>query len=129
MFDLKVTNGVLLVLIPFIYMLRKRIPGMRGTVPKWLLIGLVALAPLAFVAVELGWFFAEVGRQPWILRGYMRVSEGATTSTHVPWMLVLFVLLYLVLCVSCLKVLGRMFRNKNVEDELRELYPEGGRLK
>lgn len=129
MFDLKVTNGIMLILIPFIYILRKRIPGMRGSVPKWLLIGIVALAPLAFVAVELGWFFAEVGRQPWILRGYMRVSEGATTSTNVPWMLVLFVLLYLVLCVSCLKVLGKMFRNKNVEEELRELYPEGGGLK
>lgn len=129
MFDLKVTNGVMLILIPFIYMLRKRIPGMRRAVPKWLLVLLVALAPLAFVAVELGWFFAEVGRQPWIVRGYMRVSEGATTSPNVSWMLLLFVLLYLVLCVSCLKVLGKMFRNKSVEDELRELFPEGGGLK
>lgn len=27
------------------------------------------------LAIELGWFYAEVGRQPWILRGYMRVSD------------------------------------------------------
>lgn len=50
---------------------------------KWLLRIIALGAPLAFLGVELGWFYAELGRQPWILRGYMRVEEAATTSPSV----------------------------------------------
>ena len=42
------------------------------------------------LAIEAGWWLAEVGRQPWILRGYMRVEDAATTSGHVDIMLILF---------------------------------------
>lgn len=123
MFDLKVTLGVLLVLIPFLYVFRRRLPSkLRGKgYPKWLLLGILALGPLAAVAIELGWMFAELGRQPWIVRGYMKVSEAATTSEHVGSMLVLFVFLYLVLCASCVFVLAKLFRNKDVAEEMREL--------
>jgi cytochrome d ubiquinol oxidase subunit I len=86
----------------------------------------VFLGPLAMIAIELGWMFAEVGRQPWILRGYMKVSEAATTSTSVGWMLVLFILLYLVLCFSCIRVISKLFRNKEAEKELESLGLEGG---
>lgn len=119
-FDLKVTNGVMLLVIPLLYIFRKKLPG-KKPYPKWLLIALFALGPLALVAIWLGWFLAEVGRQPWMLRGYMKVSEAATTSTSVGWMLVLFIILYLVLSVSAIRVLGKLFRNKNAEDELRML--------
>ncbi|WP_422658348.1 cytochrome ubiquinol oxidase subunit I [Paenibacillus sp. EC2-1] len=126
-FDLKVTNGVMLLVIPLLYIFRKKLPG-KKPYPKWLLIALFALGPLALVAIWLGWFLAEVGRQPWMLRGYMKVSEAATTSTSVGWMLVLFIILYLVLSVSAIRVLGKLFRNKNAEDELRmlELNDKGG---
>lgn len=126
-FDLKVTNGVMLLVIPLLYIFRKKLPG-KKPYPKWLLVALFALGPLALVAIWLGWFLAEVGRQPWMLRGYMKVSEAATTSTSVGWMLVLFIILYLVLSVSAIRVLGKLFRNKNAEDELRmlELNDKGG---
>lgn len=129
MFDLKVTIGVLLVLIPFLYLLRRWLPGKSKGIPKWLLLGIVALGPLAMTAIELGWMFAEFGRQPWIVRGYMKVSEAATTSQSVGPMLILFVILYLVLCVSCIVVLAKLFRNKNVDDEMRELGIPGGERK
>ncbi|UNK17814.1 cytochrome ubiquinol oxidase subunit I [Paenibacillus sp. N3/727] len=119
-FDLKVTNGVLLVAIPLLYMFRKWLPGKKAY-PKWLLIGILALGPMALVAIWLGWFLAEVGRQPWILRGYMKVADAATTSPNVGWMLLLFILLYLVLSVSAIRVLTKLFRNKNAEEELAML--------
>jgi len=34
--------------------------------------------PLPFIANELGWIAAEVGRQPWIVYGLMKTIEGAT---------------------------------------------------
>jgi len=128
MFDLKVTIGMLLVLIPFLFLLRKRLPGkLRGKgYPKWLLLGIVALGPLAMTAIELGWMFAEFGRQPWIVRGYMKVSEAATSSEHVGSMLILFIVLYIILCVSCIYVLAKLFRNKDVAEEMKELGIAGG---
>ncbi|WP_068783535.1 cytochrome ubiquinol oxidase subunit I [Paenibacillus phocaensis] len=120
MFDLKVTLGALLVLIPFLYLLRRYLPGRKKGTPVWLLIGILALGPLAMTAIELGWMFAEFGRQPWIIRGFMKVGEAATTSESVGPMLLMFAVLYLVLCLSCVLVLSRMFRNKDVLTELRQ---------
>lgn len=93
----------------------------RWNAYNWLmLIGIIAGGPLSLLAIELGWFYAEVGRQPWIIRGYMRVSEAATTNPHVDVTFWMFAALYLVLGVVCLFVLSRLFRNKPAELELEE---------
>jgi cytochrome bd ubiquinol oxidase subunit I len=91
---------------------------------RWLI---VFGGPLSMLAIELGWWFAEVGRQPWILRGIMKVEDAATTSGQVDLMLLLFAGLYLVLAIGSTVVLTRMFRKNTVEQELsdRELEKEG----
>lgn len=38
------------------------------------------VSPLGFIAVLAGWTTTEVGRQPWIIYGLMRTSEGVTPS-------------------------------------------------
>lgn len=42
---------------------------------------LVAAQPLGFLATYLGWITSEVGRQPWIVYGIMRTSEGISPIT------------------------------------------------
>jgi len=37
-------------------------------------------APLGFVAVEVGWIVTEVGRQPWLIQGVMKTSNGVSQS-------------------------------------------------
>jgi cytochrome bd ubiquinol oxidase subunit I len=39
---------------------------------------LMASSVLGFVAVEFGWMVAEIGRQPWIIQGVMKTSEGVS---------------------------------------------------
>jgi len=73
------------------------------------------------LAIEAGWFFTEVGRQPWILNGVMTVAEGATTSQYVDVMLVLFIILYIILGATCVVVLRRMFNSNPVELELAKI--------
>ena len=34
--------------------------------------------PLSYIAMETGWIVREVGRQPWVIYGMMRTSEGAS---------------------------------------------------
>jgi cytochrome d ubiquinol oxidase subunit I len=123
LFDIKMGYVAFMVLVSLLFlveMIRKK----GNTYRRWLLRAIVVAAPVAILTIEHGWIFSEVGRQPWILRGIMRTSEGATTSGHVDLMLWLFALLYLVLGVSSVRVLVKMFRNNQAEDELAKFDKE-----
>lgn len=50
--------------------------------------------------------------------GYMKTSEGATTSGNVDLMIVLFAGLYVILGIGTVVVLTRMYKRNPVEDEL-----------
>lgn len=126
-FDSMVFIGIFLTVVSLWYVVwqyRRRKTG--KPISRLLLYAIVAGAPLAFLAIESGWMFAEVGRQPWVLWKIMTVEEGATTSEHVDTMLVLFSLLYLVLSVTAVRVLRSMFRNNPAEAELEANGMEGG---
>ena len=42
-----------------------------------------AAGVLSVVTLEAGWVVTEVGRQPWIVRNYMKVEDAATGNTGV----------------------------------------------
>ncbi|GIQ62749.1 hypothetical protein PACILC2_13170 [Paenibacillus cisolokensis] len=117
LFDAMVGIGFYLLAVPVLFLALLRLK--RGyAYHRWLLAGILAGGPLSLLAIELGWFYAEVGRQPWILRGYLRVFDAATTNAHVDIAFWLFAGLYAVLGIVCLFVLVRLFRNKPAELEL-----------
>jgi cytochrome d ubiquinol oxidase subunit I len=67
---------------------------------RWLLWLLVLSVLGPQIANQAGWFAAEMGRQPWIVYGLMRTSEGissAVTANMVLSSLVLFSFIYLLL--------------------------------
>lgn len=123
LFNIMVFIGMFLLLVSLVYII--------GKMRKWKLIGkrwfwrvIVAGGPLSIIAIEAGWWLAEVGRQPWILRGIMRTEQGATTSEQVDTMLILFCILYLVLGIGSAVVLRRMFRSNTIEKEIAEREAE-----
>lgn len=126
LFDSMVTIGMWLTALSLLYVLGVLFK-MSFIHTRWFRWLIVLGGPLAMLAIELGWWFAEVGRQPWILRGIMRTEEAATKSGQVDMMLLLFAGLYLVLAIGSIVVLTRMFRKNPVEQELadRELEREG----
>ncbi|MQA89679.1 MAG: cytochrome ubiquinol oxidase subunit I [Gemmatimonas sp.] len=65
---------------------------------------------LSVVAMEAGWILSEVGRQPWIVHGLMRVEDAATGNTGVGITFVVILLLYFVLGITTILVLGSMSR-------------------
>lgn len=91
--------------------------GGEGALKKWHTNLLTLSGPLAFLAIEFGWIFAEMGRQPWILRGFMRTHEAATTSSDVAWLIILFVLLYTFLGIGTLVILKRIARRPTLSEE------------
>lgn len=125
LFDTMVTIGMGLVVLSLIYWI--------GVKRDWafihskLFLGLSVLSgPLSLLAIEAGWWLAEVGRQPWILRGIMRTSEAATTNNQVDLMLMLFCGLYIILGIGTIVVMSRMFKRNPVEQELKDREMEKG---
>ena len=54
------------------------------------------MGPSGLVAILAGWFTTEIGRQPWIIHGLMRTSEGVSnhSAEQLGLTLALFVLIY-----------------------------------
>jgi len=76
---------------------------------KWLLRALVGCAPLGFIATETGWFVTELGRQPWIIYGFMRTSDAVTPMPGLVVPFTTFTIVYLLLAVIVIFLLRRQF--------------------
>lgn len=118
-FDMMIFIGFYLVTIASVYLIFYYFKRFNPLHP-WLLRLIVLGGPLSLLAIESGWIMTEVGRQPWILRGFMMVSEAATTNEHVFEMLVLFSLLYMTLGILLPFILIRLFRSKPAEMEIEK---------
>ncbi|UOQ48922.1 cytochrome ubiquinol oxidase subunit I [Gracilibacillus caseinilyticus] len=125
LFNIMVAIGMLMLFVSGLYLYAKRC-GWRFVNKKWYHWLIVAGGPLSIIAIETGWWLAEVGRQPWILRGILKVEDAATTSAHVDMMLIAFALLYIVLGIGSVVILSRMFRRNPVEQELQDRSREKG---
>ncbi|HYS43798.1 MAG TPA: cytochrome ubiquinol oxidase subunit I [Geobacteraceae bacterium] len=76
--------------------------------------------PLPYIANQLGWVVAEVGRQPWIVYGIMKTSDGVSKSIDLAQVVVSllgFTLLYGVLGVIDIYLLAKYAR-KGPDDDL-----------
>ena len=72
----------------------------------------------AVLAMEAGWTVTEVGRQPWIVRGHMKVEDAATTNGGVWVMFIAVVAIYLALATTVVLVLRTMSRRFRQQDGL-----------
>ncbi|MCM3639170.1 cytochrome ubiquinol oxidase subunit I [Sporosarcina luteola] len=125
LFNIMVFIGMWMTILSALYWIGVN-RGWKRVSTKWFRWLIVLGAPLTIIAIESGWWLAEVGRQPWILRKIMRVEDAATTSGQVDLMLMLFALLYLVLGIGSVVVLRRMFNKNPVERELEDRHKEKG---
>lgn len=69
------TVFVALLLISVFFVWRKNLAKQRWLLWIWLL-----ALPLPYIANTAGWMTAELGRQPWVVYGLLRTSEGASTQ-------------------------------------------------
>ena len=75
-----------------------------------LLAGIVLAAPLAFVALEAGWMVTELGRQPWVIYGYLLTRNAVTTAPLLNISFFIFSLIYILLAVALVWLLLRVAR-------------------
>jgi cytochrome bd ubiquinol oxidase subunit I len=110
-FKLMVGLGMVFLLLSFLGW-RKARRGRLESSPGFLKIMIYAL-PLPYLAILLGWVVAEVGRQPWLVYGVLKTSEGVsrTLSTgQLVFSLVGFSVLYGALAVVDVFLLAKYAR-------------------
>lgn len=88
----------------------------RGTLfdKKWLLWIFVYAAILPQIANQVGWFAAEMGRQPWVVYGLLRTSDAfsqAVTDNQIIFSLVLFLFVYTLLFALFIYLLNKKIKH------------------
>jgi len=90
----------------------------RVTTPKWFLRLLPFAIALPFLANSSGWLLTEMGRQPWIVVGLMKTTDGVSplvADSTVLTSLVVFTLLYAALMVAEVYLLAKYARADTAE--------------
>lgn len=95
----------------------------KGTLfnQKWLLWIFVFSVLLPQIANQIGWVTAEVGRQPWIVYGLLRTSEGLSKSVEagqVWFSLVLFTIVYAFLFMLFIYLLNEKIKHGPEDPDL-----------
>lgn len=80
----------------------------REAINPLLLKALVASGFLGAIALEAGWVVTEVGRQPWIIYGVMKVADSVTPAPGLLSTLTWFVVLYALLGAALVWLLNRL---------------------
>ncbi len=96
----------------FVWWRRREIPR-----TPWFLRAVAVSGVGAILALWMGWIVTEVGRQPWIVQGYMRTSEAVTEAKGIWFAFVLVVLLYVGLGTAAVLILRAMSRRWRAEGE------------
>ncbi len=95
--------------------------------PRWkhfvnfriFLIIMVAAIPIPYIAIQLGWLVAELGRQPWAVYGVLKTADGiskSVTLVQVAGSLIGFTALYGLLGIIDIYLLAK-YANKGPEKE------------
>jgi cytochrome bd ubiquinol oxidase subunit I len=98
-------TGLALLAVVFIgtWARKRRLPR-----SKWFYRAVIAAGPLSVVALIAGWVTTEVGRQPWIVYGYMRTEQAVTNADGLEVGYAFLVAVYLSLAAAVLWLLRRI---------------------
>ena len=97
---------------------------------RWLMSIFVWSVLLPQIANQVGWFAAEMGRQPWVVYGHLRTSDAlskAVSANQILFSLILFVLVYSTLFVLFLYLLNKKIKHGPDDDSAPEPIGDGSK--
>jgi cytochrome bd ubiquinol oxidase subunit I len=101
--------------LAFAWWRRRDIPA-----TPWFLRAVAVSGAAAIVAMWAGWIVTEVGRQPWIVQGFMRTEEAVTEAEGIWFAFAGVLVLYAALGTGAILVLRAMSRRWREEGEGEE---------
>ncbi|MBP7642013.1 MAG: cytochrome ubiquinol oxidase subunit I [Saprospiraceae bacterium] len=93
---------------------------------RWLLMLFVPSVILPQIANQVGWFAAEMGRQPWVVYGLLRTSQAfsqAVSANQILFSLILFFLVYALLLFLFLYLLNKKIKHGPYDESEEEDRP------
>ncbi|MDD5507491.1 MAG: cytochrome ubiquinol oxidase subunit I [Bacteroidales bacterium] len=98
---------ILLFVLTLFFVLRRN-PVKR----RWLMYAAVLSIPLAYLASEMGWVVAELGRQPWVIQDLMPTSVAVSrlTASSVQLTFALFAITFTLLLVADIKIMTKQIK-------------------
>ncbi|MCG7560008.1 cytochrome ubiquinol oxidase subunit I [Pseudoalteromonas sp. McH1-42] len=124
-FRIMVGMGLLMILVAAVtrYTLWR-----HSTLPDWQLKILVAMTFSGWIATLAGWYVTEIGRQPFMVNGLIKIEELVTSvpGEHVLLTLVGYLTVYAVLLTAYIKTLFYTARNAVEVEEYQTTPIQGG---
>jgi cytochrome d ubiquinol oxidase subunit I len=124
-YHLMVAIGMLLIAITFFGTLQ----WWRGKIfsQRWFLWLLVPAVLLPQISNQVGWFAAEMGRQPWVVYGHLRTADAlseSVTASNVIFSLIFFTIIYAILLLLFLYLLDKKIKagpydESEIQDRLK----------
>jgi cytochrome d ubiquinol oxidase subunit I len=114
---------ILMAVVGFVLIARKKLADSR-----WYLKLLIFAVPLPYLANELGWIAAEVGRQPWAVFRVLKTADAVSKvvpAGNILFSLVLFTAIYTLIAAAGLSIIFRLVR-KGFDDLAPAAGPQGG---
>lgn len=95
----------------------------RRIVPEkiWLLWVVAISGPLSFIALELGWMVTEIGRQPWVIYGYLLTKNAVNPAQWMNVSFLIFSCIYVLLGITLVVFLLRLAHSPKPEQKWQEL--------
>ena len=94
---------------------------------KWLLRIFVLAVILPQIANQVGWYAAEMGRQPWVVYGLLRTSDAlskSVTANQVWFSLILFAIIYIFLFLLFIYLLNKKIKHGPESKEMIDKRPK-----
>ncbi len=120
-YHLMVVIGLLLIAITLFGTLQ----WWRGKIfnHRWYLWILAISVILPQLSNQLGWFSAEMGRQPWVVYGHLKTADALSESVnagHVLFSLIFFTLIYILLLILFFYLLNKKIKKGPYEEDESE---------
>jgi len=93
---------------------------------RWLLVVFVFATLLPQIANQVGWFAAEMGRQPWVVYGMLRTSDALSASVNanqVLFSLILFTAIYLLLFILFVYLIDKKIKHGPYDESVSNDRP------
>jgi cytochrome bd ubiquinol oxidase subunit I len=93
---------------------------------RWLMWVFAFSVILPQLANQFGWFAAEMGRQPWLVYGLLRTSDGLSAvvnANQVLFSLIMFTLLYILLFILFIYLLNKKIHAGPYDESMTENRP------
>lgn len=91
---------------------------------KWLMVVFSFSVLLPQIGNQVGWFSAEMGRQPWVVYGLLRTSDAlskSVTANQVMFSLILFTCIYTILFILFIYLLNKKIQHGFDETKVEEI--------